>query len=571
MTPRPRVALVFVPQGEPAMPHLALPMLKAYLQAQLGVSADLFDLNLIFYRQLLSRDGVTSLTRLLEGHGLLTRGRTLRSHLARLAEDISVALALLDGRAWDPARYAWALDRVADACGLFGLAHPGYDLSLKNLSLPGWNASSGALLGWVENPGNPFIPFFEPHVERLARYDVVGLSLTWTGQLVPVFVLARLLKHRAPGLRIVLGGSLVPHLLDGLLGAEELMRDIDFLVPFEGERPLVEIVTSMREGRDPGMVGGVFSFEARTRKPRVPSLDSIPLTADAIQTPDFTGLKIEEYLSPQTCLPVIASRGCYYGQCTFCDHFHHLTAHHVRPVSKVLDELQALRARHGVKHFFFVDDCLPVATLRDLSEKLKDNPEGGIRFMAEIRPEATLTRHLLERAASAGCHALLFGLESGSQETLDRMHKGTNLQVAQRVLAQAHAAGILTWCFFMVGYPGESLDEVSATFRLLEEQRRDIDVIAGGPFVMTRYAPLAEDGAMPGLSIDRVCPDLCLTRGWHHPKSPTSEALDRVLAKAEDVLGEVYPRLASFVELHMFAFRQEDYQDRLVRTGALDE
>jgi hypothetical protein len=240
-------------------------------------------------------------------------------------------------------------------------------------------------------------------------------------------------------------------------------------------------------------------------------------------------------------------------------------------VSKVLEDIQALRERHGVQHFFFVDDSLPVATLRGLSEGLKDDPKGGIRFIAELRPEAALTRPVLEQTAAAGCHALLFGLESGSQKTLDRMCKGIDLKVARQVLIEAHAAGILTWCFFMVGYPGESLDEVSATFRLLQEQRRDIDVIAGGPFVMTRHAPLTEDGAMQGLSVDGAFPDLCLTLGWHHLGSPTPEALDRVLAEAEGVLGEVYPRLAFFVEVHMFAFRQEDYQDRLVCRGALEE
>lgn len=568
MTEWPRVALVFVPQGEPCMPHLALPLLKAYLQKGLGVPADLFDLNLAFYRQLLSRDGAASLISRLEERCLPDQDPDLIPYVERLKEDIDGAVALLDGRAWDPARYEWSLDRVADVCALFSLVHKGYELSLKNLTLPGWDASSNGLVRLVEDPDNPFVPFFRPYVDRLAGYDLVGLGLSWTGQQVPLFVLARLLKQRSPGIRIVLGGSLVPYLLDGLLAADGLMKDIDLLVPFEGEEPLAEIVEAMRAGRDPGAVAGVYAFDSGKLIPHGIGGDSAPPAADEIPTPDFTGLPVHEYLSPQACLPIIASRGCAYGRCLFCSHFHHVTAHRVRPVPKVLEDIRALRERHGVQHFFFADDSLPVATLQGVSRGLKSDSGGAVRFMAEIRPEASLTRSVLEQASAGGCHALLFGLESGSQKTLDRMRKGTDLVTSSKVLKNAHEAGILTWCFFMVGYPGESLEDMRTTFRLLEEQRRTIDVIAGGPFVMPRHAPLAADGAMPGLSVDRDCPDLCLTLSWRHPDSPTDEEVDRVLEEADDALGQVYPRLAYFVEEHMFAFRQEDYQELLVHCGA---
>lgn len=565
MTSWPRIALVFAPQGEPAMPHLALPMLRGYLLARLGVSADLHDLNLAFYRQLLSFEGLMSLSRILEGKRLFARDPALRPHVARLAEEVAGALAVLDGRAFEPERYAWALDRVADACAVFSLAHDGYDLTLKNLRLRRWDGSARALRRIARERDNPFRSFLEPHVERLSGYDVVGLNLSWTGQLAPVFALARLLKRRAPGTRIVLGGSLVPHVLEGLLGARELMDDIDFVVPFEGERPLAQLVASMRDGTDPSAVEGVLSPRGRGRAPLVSPGHTRPVDPDDVETPDFTGLPIDDYLSPQACLPLATSRGCYHGRCGFCDHCHHVTAPHARVVSDVLEDLRALQGRHGVRRFFFVDDSLPVATLEGLSEALPRDPGGGARFIAGIRPEAGLTKALLERAASAGCHGLLFGLESGSQRTLNRMRKGIDLGAARRVIAEAHAAGILTWCFFMVGYPGETLEEVRDTFRLLVEQRRDIDVIAGGRFVMPRHAPVAEDGALPGLSVDPAGPDLRLTRGWHHPGSPSREDLDRVIAEAEVNLEAIYPRLASFIEAHLFAFRQDDYQEALVR------
>lgn len=65
--------------------------------------------------------------------------------------------------------------------------------------------------------------------------------------------------------------------------------------------------------------------------------------------------------------------------------------------------------------------------------------------------------------------------------------------------------------------------------------------------------------------MDGTPADLSLACAWKHFGSPARNEVRKVLDDADEMLGEMYPRLAYFVETHMFAFRQEDYRDMLIR------
>ena len=40
----------------------------------------------------------------------------------------------------------------------------------------------------------------------------------------------------------------------------------------------------------------------------------------ALPLPDFDGLPLDRYFVPERIIPYLATRGCYWGRCTFCDH-----------------------------------------------------------------------------------------------------------------------------------------------------------------------------------------------------------------------------------------------------------
>jgi hypothetical protein len=98
---------------------------------------------------------------------------------------------------------------------------------------------------------------------------------------------------------------------------------------------------------------------------------------------------------------------------------------------------------------------------------------------------------LLPLLATSGCRMLMFGLESADDGVLESMRKGTEVEVLRGVLERAKACDIKTWCFYMLGFPTEDGRAARKTHEFLVEMREKIDVIAGGPFVLTRHALLA--------------------------------------------------------------------------------
>ena len=53
-------------------------------------------------------------------------------------------------------------------------------------------------------------------------------------------------------------------------------------------------------------------------------------------------------------MPVLSSRGCYWGKCSFCDHSFGQKVD-IKPVSQFVDELEILNKKHGIKHFELID------------------------------------------------------------------------------------------------------------------------------------------------------------------------------------------------------------------------
>ncbi len=97
---------------------------------------------------------------------------------------------------------------------------------------------------------------------------------------------------------------------------------------------------------------------------------------------------------------------------------------------------------------------------RDL--KFPWNVYNGLRIS---RLDAELFRNLKQ----AGCYRVSLGIESGSQEILDRVKKNINLDQVREAVALARAAGVETLSFFLVGLPGETEETMRRTIEFARE------------------------------------------------------------------------------------------------------
>lgn len=72
-------------------------------------------------------------------------------------------------------------------------------------------------------------------------------------------------------------------------------------------------------------------------------------------------------------------------------------------------------------------------------------------------------KNIIEKLKSAGLSTLYCGVESGSQRVLDLMKKGITLKQAEDAVRVAKDVGVDVLTSFIIGFPGETCDEIDKT------------------------------------------------------------------------------------------------------------
>jgi radical SAM superfamily enzyme YgiQ (UPF0313 family) len=134
-----------------------------------------------------------------------------------------------------------------------------------------------------------------------------------------------------------------------------LFNFVDSFVVHEGETPLLRLVEQLRGDGDLSKVPNlVYKQDGEVKVNRPFAKEEL----NALPTPDFDGLPLDLYLSPERVLPVMGSRGCYWEQCAFCSiPFDHMTFH-VRYAENVVNDFKTLQEKYNCNNFFFTDEAL---------------------------------------------------------------------------------------------------------------------------------------------------------------------------------------------------------------------
>lgn len=340
-----------------------------------------------------------------------------------------------------------------------------------------------------------------PHgiVERLRRgdFDLLGLSTT-TAVFHEARAVARAAKAAFPALPIVVGGPHVSALPVDCLEEESF----DYAVPSEGEETLRDLVVCLENDADPASVQGlVFRKDGivyrNPARPLIADLDKLPAPAyDLI--PEMRLYNPPPFTFRQSPVAnVMSSRGCE-GQCTFCSRAAFGRRVRFRSPESVVDELEQLVQRHGVREIAFVDDAFTLNQNR-LAGIFELAARKGLKFPWTCRTRADMVDEpLLRFMAAHGCWHISIGVESADQDILGEIRKGiTPAQVASAV-ESCRKVGLVTKGFFMVGHPRESEETIERTIRFaLELELDQISVTVNTPLPGTyQYRHAAKYGTL---------------------------------------------------------------------------
>lgn len=216
---------------------------------------------------------------------------------------------------------------------------------------------------------------------------------------------------------------------------------------------------------------------------------------DARPFPAWDMLPWERYTIPRSSmsggarfLPMLSSRGCPYG-CHYCPYpLGQGLPFRPRSPANVVDEMERLVRDFGVEHILFRD---PVFSLnrRRVREICEDILARGLRveWKCETRLDC-LDPETIRLMAAAGCRGMNFGIESTDVDVQAGVgRKPITREEMVEVVARCRAHGIRTFCFFIIGLPGDTFATIMDTIRFAVELRPDwVQFTAASPILGTR-------------------------------------------------------------------------------------
>lgn len=491
--------LLIPPQVDPSQPLYAVAALAAYAR-ECGARVAVDDLNVRAYETFASPAWVAHCLdrmraterrvsrkwpgRTAEFRRLRRQAETAAPFVLDLAEDAKRTLRD-PRRFYDFDEYTRAMRAVDRALDIVSCAHFPTRVTYQSFEMDASVAFLDEIQTAVADPEqNPFIEFFEREVVpgiRSAAPPLVGFSLMSPTQFIPALTLARLLKSALPGVVILVGGMPIIDSADMLEGFGVLSHLVDGFCVGDGEETLIGAIEAVQGGRDLTGVPNLVTF--RDNRPVFGPLRNFPM--DRLPTPDFDGFPLERYFSPELNLPLITSKGCYWGECTFCSDSVFDRAYRSRPMRLVVEDVVRLQQRYGTEVFSLIDDSISAQQItRFVDDVLARNLR--LRWRFRTRAEPGYTPELCRRLVAAGGRKVYIGIESASQRVLDLMKKGTDLETVETVLGNLEAAGLPVHAFCMVGFPTETPEDVRATADLIFRHRDVVESMLFSGFVLRR-------------------------------------------------------------------------------------
>lgn len=278
--------------------------------------------------------------------------------------------------------------------------------------------------------------------------------------------------------KIVLGGPEVRNHADKFLS-----HGADVLVLGEGEETTAELAEALLQGETPdlSLIPGIAwknkEGKTVTNAPRqlMKELDELPF-------PAREKIDLDLYLDAwkkrhgHSTVSISTMRGCPY-TCKWCSRAVYGLSYRRRSPKRVADEMEHLVARYAPDMAWFVDDVFTVSHkwLREFAEEIQKR---GVRLPYEIITRADrMNEEVIQLLAASGCRRIWIGAESGSQRIIDAMDRRVDVGQVRDMIRLSQQNGIQAGTFIMLGYPGETEDDIRETIRHLVSSDPDLYTI----------------------------------------------------------------------------------------------
>jgi len=298
--------------------------------------------------------------------------------------------------------------------------------------------------------------------------DLVGITCNSGNMDTARLLVARLKRH---GLTVILGGSHPSALPEQSI----VYTSADLVVIGEGERTLVQVMDALSGKGSLSEVPSLAWKGARgvTVNPSAPLMKAV----DDFPIPDRSFVNRPDYFGEV----ILTGRGCPF-DCAYCaSRTLWGTKVRLRSVPSIIEELSMLRAqaesaghRPGRWVVKVIDDTFTVNRKRtmNLLDEIISRRLNCFEFTGGVRAD-TLDEVLVQKLREANFRRVTIGVESGSPRILKMIRKRETNEDVRRALKLLREADIHSHAFYMIGLPGETLEDVELSRKLILETRPD--------------------------------------------------------------------------------------------------
>jgi len=510
-----RVNLVFPPSlCLPNPIYYSLPLLAGALKAD-GRSVLVKDLNVLAADRLLTDSWVERV--LLEAEKAVLEHKMdssssspieelLRNKAPKVMQSPAAKAVLRDPvRNFDPPAFKNAFSTVIEALDFFYI--------LDQVISPHRENFGKDVIDFVRT--DPWSPLRDLYDELLLDEalcndpDVVGVCVAFPEQAAETVRLVAKLRGRKKDLHICLGGPLISLFHEKWLNNSWLFKYADSVVVGEGESSIVQLVRALENG---GNLDGVRNLVYPDRKggikwnnpsPEYESMNEAPL-------PYFGSTDLSLYFTPKPLYPLMLSRGCYWGKCSFCSSGWREKYRHASK-EKIREQVVDLAKRWNAHYIMLQDSSIPPNKGLELARIIKEESlevswYGTTRFEKRF-----LDRDYCRELHEGGCRSFLIGFESANQHVIDLMNKGFNLNEVKPMLENLKDAGISAELLWFIGFPNETRADALRTARFLVDNSQIYGVAAlVGDYQLHPDSEVFNRPSDFGLTITGITNDSCI-------------------------------------------------------------
>jgi radical SAM superfamily enzyme YgiQ (UPF0313 family) len=281
-------------------------------------------------------------------------------------------------------------------------------------------------------------------------------------------------KNELKNTKIILGGPEVRY------NAKDLLEHgADFVVIGEGEETTLELINKleMKNESDYKRISGI-GFKDENGKiiltPERPLINNI----DALPIPNRSGIDLKKYQEAwkkrhnQDAISVSTMRGCPY-TCRWCSRAVYGLTYRRRSPEKVVEEMIKIKDGYNPDTIWFVDDVFTISHkwLSGFNEELKKN-NLKIKYECITRADR-MNEEVIKIMKETGCFRVWIGAESGSQRIIDAMDRRVKVDQVREMIQLTKKYAIEAGTFIMLGYPGETEQDIEETIHHLKESNPD--------------------------------------------------------------------------------------------------